>query len=112
MKKSAVDISTVFVDARDGNNSRPYCIIVKTPNPDGPNAWPKFAQVWRVRSSTPEDAEMLRAFLIDRRKNMSSLPNFLSLVEKAQSAGRAAAQEKSRLAYERKRATAVQQNAA
>jgi hypothetical protein len=104
MKKAAVDISDVFVDARDGNNSRPYCIIVKTPNKAGPNAWPKFDQVWRVRAATPEIAEELRLHLIAKRKSTKALAVFIEHVEHLQFTGRLEAQERSALAYQKRQA--------
>jgi hypothetical protein len=81
VRKDAVDISQVFFDDRDSNKSRPHCVIVKTPNPNGPNAWPRFEQVWRVRAASPEQAELIRGFLRQQRRTQRSLPNFLATVE-------------------------------
>jgi hypothetical protein len=107
VRKDAVDISPVFFDDRDSNKSRPHCVIVKTPNPNGPLAWPRFEQVWRVRAPTPEQANLIRGFLLQQRRTQRSLPNFLATVEEIMRGTQSIARNEASRRYELKKQLAA-----
>lgn len=97
MRASEAVISQPFVDARDGNNARPYCVSAALPATSGPL---KFKAVYRLRASSQEDAKMLRQFLLAARRRAKTEGDFVAVVQDAQSRTAAIAKAEQAKRYE------------
>ena len=107
MKAREADITKPYVDARDGNNARPYCITIAIPAPQPSRL--KYRQTFVLRASSPEDAKLVRQFALSARRKAKTLPEFITVIRDAQhrtmELARAAAQARSEAAYKRAAAT-------
>lgn len=85
-----VDVSEVYLDDRDGNSARPYCVRVSIPEPNPrPTARAKYRHVLRIRSGRQDHAEQIFNFLCDELEGVNgpvpTVQQFVGMVLEIQS---------------------------
>ena len=96
-----IELSEPYVDARDGNNSRPYCISIRVPEPNRRATAPKYRHVYIVRQPTMENAVTIFNFFCDELEDNPecTTPAFIKLVTEVQSGTNVLARKRSLQAH-------------